>query len=182
MISIIFLPCLSYDGNSTYYVFDTIPLFFGYGSNPFMIFVVWIWFKVYVPASIWPSSHMVIHYFIWILFYPGKFMSASTTNSSYFRNFYNYLSTDIFSAKSIVSCLNLHVKLFFSICSEYLFLCSLLSAMATEHFKAKDIGLRAQKKILSRMSSKAAVKVFIDDRSASILDNTYRLFKQYVST
>ena len=54
--------------------------------------------------------------------------------------------------------------------------------MASENFKAKDIGLKAQKKILSHMSNKTAVKMFIDDRSAAILDNTYRLFKQYVST
>lgn len=54
-------------------------------------------------------------------------------------------------------------------------------AMASENFKAKDIGLKAQKKLLSRMSNKTAVKMFIDDRSGAILDNTYRLFKQYVS-
>ena len=99
---------------------DTIPFFLGYGCNPFMIFGIWISFKVYVPASIWLSWHMVIHSFIWIFFYAGKFMSASATNSSYFKSFSNYLSTELFSAKSTVSCLTIHVKLFFSICFELL--------------------------------------------------------------
>lgn len=48
-----------------------------------------------------------------------------------------------------------------------------------EGFKARDIGLRAQKKILSRMASKNVAKVFIDDTSASILDNVYKLAKTY---
>ena len=50
-----------------------------------------------------------------------------------------------------------------------------------EGFKARDIGLRAQKKILSRMATKNVAKVFIDDTSASILDNVYKLAKTYVS-
>ena len=103
-----------------FYILDTIPFFSRFGCSPLMIFGIWIWSKVYVLASIWPSWHMVIHYFLWIFFYAGKFMSASATNSSYFRSFYNYLSTKIFSAKSIVSCLTIHVKLFFSICCELL--------------------------------------------------------------
>ncbi|XP_065199869.1 tumor necrosis factor alpha-induced protein 8-like protein isoform X2 [Planococcus citri] len=54
--------------------------------------------------------------------------------------------------------------------------------MASENFKAKDIGLKAQKKLLGHMSNKTAVKMFIDDRSAAVLDNTYRLFKQYTTS
>lgn len=50
--------------------------------------------------------------------------------------------------------------------------------MTDNAFKAKDIGLRAQKKILSRMTSKSVAKVFIDEISASLLDNVYRLTKQ----
>lgn len=53
--------------------------------------------------------------------------------------------------------------------------------MASENFKAKEIGLRAQKKLLSRMSNKTTLKLFIDDASAAILDNAYKLFKHYVS-
>lgn len=49
-------------------------------------------------------------------------------------------------------------------------------------FKARDIGLRAQKKILSRMASKNVARVFIDDTTSSLLDNLYRLAKSYVSS
>lgn len=50
--------------------------------------------------------------------------------------------------------------------------------MTDNAFKAKDIGLRAQKKILSRMASKNVAKVFIDETTSSLLDNVYRLTKQ----
>ncbi|XP_044736294.1 tumor necrosis factor alpha-induced protein 8-like protein isoform X2 [Chrysoperla carnea] len=46
-------------------------------------------------------------------------------------------------------------------------------------FRARDIGLRAQKKILSRMAGKNVARAFIDDNTASLLDNLYRLAKQY---
>ncbi|CAG9802587.1 unnamed protein product [Chironomus riparius] len=52
------------------------------------------------------------------------------------------------------------------------------TVMTDNAFKAKDIGLRAQKKILSRMASKNIAKVFIDETTASLLDNVYRLTKQ----
>lgn len=48
-------------------------------------------------------------------------------------------------------------------------------------FKARDIGLRAQKKILSRMTNKTVAKKFIDESTASLLDNIYRLAKLHVS-
>ncbi|XP_066252140.1 tumor necrosis factor alpha-induced protein 8-like protein isoform X2 [Euwallacea similis] len=51
--------------------------------------------------------------------------------------------------------------------------------MTESTFKARDIGLRAQKKILSRMAGKNIAKVFIDDVTSSLLDNLYRLAKQY---
>ncbi|XP_024086401.1 tumor necrosis factor alpha-induced protein 8-like protein isoform X1 [Cimex lectularius] len=49
----------------------------------------------------------------------------------------------------------------------------------SEGFKSRDIGLRAQKKILSRMANKNVAKMFIDDTTASLLDNLYRMAKQY---
>lgn len=65
------------------------------------------------------------------------------------------------------------------------FICRLFhnffAVMTDNAFKAKDIGLRAQKKLLSRMASKNVAKVFIDGTTASLLDNVYRLVKQYVS-
>lgn len=50
----------------------------------------------------------------------------------------------------------------------------------SEGFRARDIGLRAQKKILGRMASnKSVAKVFIDETTGSLLDNVYRLAKAY---
>ncbi|CAG9865281.1 unnamed protein product [Phyllotreta striolata] len=51
--------------------------------------------------------------------------------------------------------------------------------MTESAFRARDIGLRTQKKILSRMAGKHVVKAFIDDTTASLLDNLYKLAKQY---
>ncbi|KAM7346018.1 tumor necrosis factor alpha-induced protein 8-like protein sigmar isoform 3-T10 [Cochliomyia hominivorax] len=52
-----------------------------------------------------------------------------------------------------------------------------LEVMADGVFKSRDIGLRAQKKILSRMATKNIAKSFIDGTTASLLDNLYRLCK-----
>ena len=57
----------------------------------------------------------------------------------------------------------------------------LIPVVTDNAFKAKDIGLRAQKKILSRMASKNVAKVFIDGTTANLLDNVYKLAKQHVS-
>ncbi|XP_049530062.1 tumor necrosis factor alpha-induced protein 8-like protein isoform X1 [Anopheles darlingi] len=54
--------------------------------------------------------------------------------------------------------------------------------MTDNAFKAKDIGLRAQKKILSRMATKNVAKVFIDGTTASLLDNVYRLVKVHTGS
>lgn len=55
-----------------------------------------------------------------------------------------------------------------------------VAVMTDNAFKARDIGLRAQKKILSRMATKNIVKTFIDGTTASLLDNVYRLAKLHV--
>lgn len=49
--------------------------------------------------------------------------------------------------------------------------------MSESNFKARDIGMRAQKKLLSRMANKHIAKVFIDDTTGQLLDNLYRLAK-----
>nr|CAG4636609.1 EOG090X0GLS [Eubosmina coregoni]SVE70137.1 EOG090X0GLS [Eubosmina coregoni] len=49
----------------------------------------------------------------------------------------------------------------------------------SDNFRAKDIALKAQKKILSKMSTKSVVKVFVDDTTSKLLDNVYRLIKTY---
>uniref|UniRef100_A0A336LID2 CSON001342 protein n=1 Tax=Culicoides sonorensis TaxID=179676 RepID=A0A336LID2_CULSO len=54
--------------------------------------------------------------------------------------------------------------------------------MTENGFKAKDIGLRAQKKIFSKMANKNMAKVFIDDTTSCLLDNIYKLIKQHTNS
>lgn len=46
-------------------------------------------------------------------------------------------------------------------------------------FDAKGFGLRAQKKLLGKMSSKKIVKHFIDDTTSQVLDNAYKIMKAF---
>lgn len=46
-------------------------------------------------------------------------------------------------------------------------------------FSSKDMAMRAQKKILSSMASKGSVQMFIDDTTSEILDELYRVSKEY---
>ncbi|XP_043936458.1 tumor necrosis factor alpha-induced protein 8-like protein 2 [Protopterus annectens] len=48
-----------------------------------------------------------------------------------------------------------------------------------EGFSSKDLALQAQKKILSRMATKSVVNMLIDDTSSEILDELYRVSKEY---
>ncbi|MBN3300025.1 tumor necrosis factor, alpha-induced protein 8-like protein 2 B [Amia ocellicauda] len=48
-----------------------------------------------------------------------------------------------------------------------------------EGFSSKDMAMQAQKKILSHMASKSMVHMFIDDTSSEILDELYRVSKEY---
>lgn len=44
---------------------------------------------------------------------------------------------------------------------------------------AQSLGIRAQKKLLGRFSSKSVAKVFIDETSGRILDNLHKLVKNF---
>ncbi|KAL7644635.1 UNVERIFIED_CONTAM: hypothetical protein RMT77_004176 [Armadillidium vulgare] len=46
-------------------------------------------------------------------------------------------------------------------------------------FKASDISMKVQKKLLSKMSNKNIAKSFVDDTYANILDNLYKITKAY---
>ncbi|KAK3551198.1 hypothetical protein QTP70_013857 [Hemibagrus guttatus] len=48
-----------------------------------------------------------------------------------------------------------------------------------ENFSSRDLALRAQKKILSNMANKSVMQMFIDDTSSEILDELYRVSKEY---
>ncbi|XP_045460570.1 tumor necrosis factor alpha-induced protein 8-like protein 1 isoform X2 [Harmonia axyridis] len=61
-------------------------------------------------------------------------------------------------------------------CSDCLFI-----AESTTTFKAKDFSLRAQKKILSKMSGMTVSRVFIDDQTSTLLDHLYLLVKRYLN-
>lgn len=47
-------------------------------------------------------------------------------------------------------------------------------------FDSKGLGLRAQKKILGKMSSKKIAKVFIDDTTARVLDNAHKVLRDFM--
>ena len=114
MISNIFSPCLPYDGNFIYWIRSL--SFLDMAAVPLWDMIQGLCSRFHMALLAY--GHPL--FFMDFLIYASTFMSASTTNFSYFRSFYNYLSTKIFSAKSTVSCLPIHVKLFFSICSELL--------------------------------------------------------------
>lgn len=48
-----------------------------------------------------------------------------------------------------------------------------------ETFSSKDMAMRAQKKILSSVATKSSVQMFIDDTTSEILDELYRVSKEY---
>ncbi|XP_050401256.1 tumor necrosis factor alpha-induced protein 8-like protein [Patella vulgata] len=49
-------------------------------------------------------------------------------------------------------------------------------------FDSRGLGLRAQKKLLGKMSGKKMAKVFIDDTTGRVLDNTHRIIKEFTGT
>ncbi|XP_017283960.1 tumor necrosis factor, alpha-induced protein 8-like protein 2 B [Kryptolebias marmoratus] len=49
-------------------------------------------------------------------------------------------------------------------------------------FSSKDMALKAQKKILSSMASRSSVQMFIDDTTSEILDELYRVSKEYTGS
>ena len=54
--------------------------------------------------------------------------------------------------------------------------------MTMSEFRAKDIGMRAQKKLASKLSNKTVAKMLVDDNTSHLLDNLCLLCKQVVST
>ncbi|XP_038669516.1 tumor necrosis factor alpha-induced protein 8-like protein 3 isoform X2 [Scyliorhinus canicula] len=56
-----------------------------------------------------------------------------------------------------------------------------LSSGGTESFNSKSLALQAQKKILSKMATKAMANMLIDDTSSDILDELYKVTRDYTS-
>ncbi|XP_060905778.1 tumor necrosis factor, alpha-induced protein 8-like protein 2 B isoform X2 [Labrus mixtus] len=48
-----------------------------------------------------------------------------------------------------------------------------------ESFSSRDLAMRVQKKFLSTMATKGSVQMFIDDTTSEILDELYRVSKEY---
>nr|AFO64914.1 tumor necrosis factor alpha-induced protein 8-like protein 2 [Oplegnathus fasciatus]AHA43766.1 tumor necrosis factor, alpha-induced protein 8-like 2 [Oplegnathus fasciatus] len=48
-----------------------------------------------------------------------------------------------------------------------------------EAFSSKDMAMKVQKKVLSSMATKNSVQMFIDDTTSEILDELYRISKEY---
>ncbi len=48
-----------------------------------------------------------------------------------------------------------------------------------ETFSSKDMAMKVQKKVLSSMATKSSVQMFIDDTTSEILDELYRVSKEY---
>ena len=46
-------------------------------------------------------------------------------------------------------------------------------------FDSRGLGLRAQKKLLGKMSSKKIAMSFIDETTGRVLDNTHKVLKTY---
>ncbi|XP_048418874.1 tumor necrosis factor alpha-induced protein 8-like protein 3 isoform X1 [Stegostoma tigrinum] len=56
-----------------------------------------------------------------------------------------------------------------------------LSSAGTESFNSKSLALQAQKKILSKMATKAVANMLIDDTSSEILDELYKVTRDYTN-
>ncbi|XP_035142812.2 tumor necrosis factor alpha-induced protein 8-like protein 1 isoform X1 [Callithrix jacchus] len=54
-----------------------------------------------------------------------------------------------------------------------------MSPRAMDSFSTKSLALQAQKKLLSKMTSKAVVAVLVDDTSSEVLDELYRATKEF---
>lgn len=55
----------------------------------------------------------------------------------------------------------------------------LFPAGLMDTFSTKSLALQAQKKLLSKVASKATVAMFIDDTSSEVLDELYRAIKEF---
>ncbi|CAH1255493.1 TNFAIP8L3 [Branchiostoma lanceolatum] len=52
-------------------------------------------------------------------------------------------------------------------------------AESSEGFNSKSVALRAQKKVLSRMSTRKVAKTFMDDTTADLMDHLYRIARNH---
>ncbi|XP_069082968.1 tumor necrosis factor alpha-induced protein 8 isoform X2 [Pleurodeles waltl] len=58
----------------------------------------------------------------------------------------------------------------------------MLRAMATDVFNSKYLAMQVQKKILGKMASKSIATTLIDDTSSYVLDELYRVTKEFTQS
>ncbi|XP_030049381.1 tumor necrosis factor alpha-induced protein 8 isoform X2 [Microcaecilia unicolor] len=54
--------------------------------------------------------------------------------------------------------------------------------VATDVFNSKNLAIQAQKKILGKMASKSIATTLVDDTSSEVLDELYRVTKEYTQS
>nr|XP_033784927.1 tumor necrosis factor alpha-induced protein 8 isoform X3 [Geotrypetes seraphini] len=54
--------------------------------------------------------------------------------------------------------------------------------MTTDVFNSKNLAIQAQKKILGKMASKSIATALVDDTSSEVLDELYRVTKEYTQS
>lgn len=59
------------------------------------------------------------------------------------------------------------------------FLCACVPDLRMDSFNTKNLALQAQKKLMSKMATKSMASLFIDDTSSEVLDELYRVTKEY---
>lgn len=61
------------------------------------------------------------------------------------------------------------------------FICCLWSSpdLDMDSFSTKSLAVQAQKKLMSKMATKSMASLFIDDTSSEVLDELYRVTKEY---
>nr|XP_033784926.1 tumor necrosis factor alpha-induced protein 8 isoform X2 [Geotrypetes seraphini] len=58
----------------------------------------------------------------------------------------------------------------------------MMKSLTTDVFNSKNLAIQAQKKILGKMASKSIATALVDDTSSEVLDELYRVTKEYTQS
>lgn len=82
--------------------------------------------------------------------------------------------------RKLSSCFHVDGGLSIRLWLDSMFSLSLLDPDLTmDSFSTKSLALQAQKKLMSKMATKSVASLFIDDTSSEVLDELYRVTKEY---
>ena len=76
-------------------------------------------------------------------------------------------------------CLFVSVSVSLSLCLSLSPCLSVSLYLRMDSFSTKSLALQAQKKLMSKMATKSVANLFIDDTSSEVLDELYRVTKEY---